>query len=262
VAAIKKKAEAGDAQAQRSLADCLAGNFRCADALQWYRKAANQGNIDAAYQVGNMLLFGRVGIPKDQCVEPEPPEGIRWTFRAATNRHADACWNMSKALQHGIGVGTNSVEAYAWLQVAADFSMVPIVQRGQLNNMALIMDSRSIDQAQALAQRFKAGAWRCPAVAAISGIEPRQKLNGGKNADGNRERSLISEVEPHLKLNGITLSGKSSLCIINGKNLSEGESSKIPLGPRSPMIRCLKIEKDSVLISIEGEDAPKSLHLK
>src|SRR5207244_2950524 len=121
--------------------------------------------------------------------------------------------NMSKALQRGIGVGTNSVEAYAWLQVAADFSTVPIVQRGQLNNMALIMDSRSIDQAQALAQRFKAGAWRCPAVGAISGIEPRQKLNGGKNADGNRERSLISEVEPHLKLNGITLSGKSSLCI-------------------------------------------------
>jgi hypothetical protein len=238
VAAIRKKAEGGDAQAQVSLAGSLASNLRCADALQWYRRAASQGSIDAVYHVGNMFLFGRVGIPKDQCVEPDPPEGIRWTFRAATNRHADACWNMSKALQRGIGVTTNLVEAYAWLQVAADLSMAPIVQRVQLNNMALIMDSRSIEQAQALAQRFKAGGWRCPAV------------------------RTVSEFDPRLKLNGVTVGGKSSFCIINGKTLSEGESAKIPLKPRSLLIRCIKIEKESVLISIEGEDGTRSLRLK
>lgn len=143
VAATKKKAEAGDAQAQRSLADSLASNFRGADALQWYQKSANQGNVEAAYHLGNMLLFGGAGIPKEQRVEPNPPEGIRWTFRAATNRHADACWNISKDLQRGIGVTTNSIEAYAWLQVAADLSPAPIVQRVHLNNMALTMDSRS-----------------------------------------------------------------------------------------------------------------------
>ncbi len=44
------KAEAGDAQAQVSLAGSLASNFRCADALQWYRNAANLGNADAAYR--------------------------------------------------------------------------------------------------------------------------------------------------------------------------------------------------------------------
>jgi len=50
--------------------------------------------------------------------------------------------------------------------------------------------------------------------------------------------------------------------IINGKSLSEGESARIPFGPRTVLIRCLKIEKDSVRVIIEGEDVTRSLHLK
>jgi hypothetical protein len=45
VAATKKKAEAGDAQSQRSLGDRLASNLRSADALQWYQRSANQSNV-------------------------------------------------------------------------------------------------------------------------------------------------------------------------------------------------------------------------
>jgi len=68
----------------------------------------------------------------------------------------------------------------------------------------------------------------------------------------------VSEFDPRLKLNGITVGGKSSFCVINGKTLSEGESAKIPLKPRSLVIRCIKIQKDSVLVIIEGEDLPRS----
>lgn len=38
VAAIKQRAEAGDAKAQISLGDVLNSRFHAAEALQWYRK--------------------------------------------------------------------------------------------------------------------------------------------------------------------------------------------------------------------------------
>jgi hypothetical protein len=59
-----------------------------------------------------------------------------------------------------------------------DPSTASVVQRVQLNELALTMDYRSIDQAQSLANRFKAGGWRCPAVATISEGDKRLKLSG------------------------------------------------------------------------------------
>jgi hypothetical protein len=55
--------------------------------------------------------------------------------------------------------------------------------------------------------------------------------------------------------------GRFSLCMINGKTLNEGESAKVPIDRKSVLVHCLKIQKDSVLILIEGEDAPRSLGL-
>src|ERR1051325_7282990 len=119
---------------------------------------------------------------------------------------------MSKAFQRGIGVSTNLIEPYAWLQLAAEFATVPILQRGQLNQMALIMDSGSLQQAQALAEQFKAGALRCP------------------------ELRIVPESDSRLKLTGISFGAKSSLASINRHTLSEGESAKIKVGQRPLLI--------------------------
>jgi TPR repeat protein len=83
VSAIKQQAEAGDAKAQVALADALSSSFRMAESLQWYGKAATQGNLEAVYQVGRLLLFGAAGIPKDQTVPASPTDGIRWTYMAS-----------------------------------------------------------------------------------------------------------------------------------------------------------------------------------
>ena len=72
----------------------------------------------------------------------------------------------------------------------------------------------------------------------------------------------VSDGDHRLKLSGITIGDKFSLCIINGKTLNEGESAKIPIARKLFVVQCPKIQKDSVLIVIEGEDAPRSLHLK
>jgi len=57
--------------------------------------------------------------------------------------------------------------------------------------------------------------------------------------------------------------GKTSLAIISGKTLAEGESGNVIIkGQGSVAIKCLKIEKDSVTISVEGESAPRKIAVK
>ena len=236
VATTKQKAEAGDPQAQLSLADTLAFNFKSADALKWYRKAVDQGSVEAKSRIGEMLLFGHVGIPSNQSVPQNPTEGIRWTFDAATNRDAKACLNMSKALENGIGTSTNLVEAYAWLRLYSDSDA--IMGRVLLNQMAIKLDSQSLQEAQAQAAEFKSGHW--PA------ISPRK----------------IPDGDPRLKLEGIMFGGKVALATVNGKTLAEGESADILLKKDALKIKCVQIKQDSVLVLIDGEDQPRWLHLK
>jgi len=238
IAAIKQKAEAGDAAAQVALADSLASQFHATEALEWYRKAATQGNVQGEYLVGQMLLFGAPGIPSNLAVQPNQTEGIRWTFMAATNLHAYACWNMAKALRRGLGTSTNLVEAYAWLKLFSETSAGSIVGRVEMNELALKLNTSALHQAQNLAAQLKAGNWQPPVTRAIP------------------------EGDSRLKLNGITFGSKIPLAVINGKTLSEGESTKIPVKPGTLNIKCLKIEKDSVLIAIEGENTPRLLPLK
>jgi hypothetical protein len=238
VAALKRKAEAGDAAAQVALGDAFVSSFRASEALDWYRKAAAQGNVEGEYHIGNMLLFGGLGSPQSFAVRPNHAEGIRWTFMAATNLYPQACRNMATTLREGYGIRTNLVEAYAWLKLYSDTISGSIVGRVELNQLALKMDTDALRRAEALAVEFKAGKWHLPVPLAIP------------------------EGDPRLKLGGITFGGKRSLALINGKTLAEGESASVSIKPGTLTIKCLKIEKESVLISVEGEDSPRLLHLR
>jgi hypothetical protein len=50
--------------------------------------------------------------------------------------------------------------------------------------------------------------------------------------------------------------------IINGKAVHLGETAKIQSDSGVLAIKCLRIEKDFVTISVEGEETPRNLHLK
>jgi hypothetical protein len=237
VAQIKQRAQAGDA-AQVALGDCLASSFHASEALRWYKKAAAQGNLEGEFHLGQMLLFGAPGIPANLSVQPDPTEGIRWTFVAATNYHPYACWNMGKALSQGLGVSTNLIAAYAWLRLFSETTPGSIVGRVQMNELALKLDVSSLQEAQKLAGEFKAGRWQAPIIRSIP------------------------EGDPRLKLNGITFGGKIPLAVINGKTLSEGETAKIAIKPATMNIKCLKIDKDAVTIAVEGEDIPRRIQFQ
>ena len=235
VAATKQKAEAGNPQAQLSLADTLSYNFKKAEALEWYRKAAQQGLTEAKSHLGEMLLFGDNGILPSENVKAHPSEGIRWTFEAATNRNAKAMFNMSKALQNGIGVSTNLIEAYAWLQLYSEAGAT--LGQHWLNQLALKLDVKSLQEAKGLAAQFKVGKW--------PSLSPRK----------------LAEGDARLKFSGATI-GKTPLAVINGKTFAEGESATILLKEGSLKVKCVQIKQDAVLISIEGESDARWLTLK
>lgn len=234
VGKIKVQAEQGDVNAQIKLADAYLTHFKSADALRWYKAAAKQKSVEGEYQVGNLLLFGRFGIPQEQRVAAEPTDGFRWTYLAATTGHREARRNMAKALQSGLGCSTNLIEAYAWLALLADAG--DIVGRVEMNNLALKLDVSQIQEAQELVQQFKNGQW------------PKRSIQKASKPDLG------------LKLNGLTPRGQKPLAIINGKTLAEGETVNVKLKNGTVNIKCLKINEDSVLITVEGEDEPRLLN--
>jgi len=233
---IKKKAEAGNAEAQVTLGNVLAAHFRRSEALGWYRKAAAQGNIDAEYYIGEMLLFGGYG-DSTNAVQPNPVEGLRWTFMAATNLNPAAYYNMSRALRQGLGTSADPVAAYAWLILLSETPTRAHLARLEINEMALRISTADIERAKNLAAQFKAGYWQRPVA------------------------RVIPEGDSHLKLTGVAFGMKTPQAVINGKTMSEGESATIALKAGTLRLKCLKIQKDSVMISIDGEDQPRVLRL-
>lgn len=231
VAEIRKKAEAGDATAEAAFGDTLSFKMRCADALRWYRQAALQGNVKAQAHVAGMLLWGCAGNPSDQTVHPDRAEGIRWAFMAATNHDRGACGDMSAAFARGWSVEVDLVAAYAWLEYGSPLN------HWELNDLALKMSTADVERAKKLAAEFNAGNWQYPALAAIA--DPRRRI----------------------KLMGITAGQQSSLAIINGQTLSEGQVVTLDMKPGTITLKCLKIEKVWVLVSIDGEVKPTRLEL-
>jgi hypothetical protein len=236
LAITKERAERGEVQSQVELADNLAANQLVAQAVEWYRKAAEHGNVEAKFRLGEILITG-ASTPSDldQRVAPNPAEGVRWTYEAATNFHAGACHNMSYVRENGVGLGTNLVEAYAWLELFARSNSASA--RGDMDRLALRMDLQDIRESHALAERFLKRQW------------PRLVIR------------KFAEADLTLKLNGITV-GPVSLAIINGQTLEEGDSFVLPVKDGTARITCVKITPDSVQLAVTGEEEPRVLRLK
>ncbi len=233
---IKIKAEQGDTVAQVKLADAYLSKNQSVNALGWYEAAAKQNSIEGEYQLGNLLLFGRFGIPKDQSVIAKPTEGLKWNYLAATNGHHGAWRNMAKALQSGIGCSTNLVEAYSWLALLADKG--DITGRVEMNNLALKLSTEEITHGKLLADEMKAGNWPQLAIAKPTTHPVQLVLRSVSGPQSNR------------------------LAIINKSILAENDTTAFKINGQIVKITCLKISDDGVLIKVEGEDEPRWLHLK
>ena len=79
-----------------------------AAAVAWYRRAAEQGDARAQYNLGGMYREGR-GVP------PDAAGAVAWYRRAAEQGHVRAQYNLGGMYAEGLGVPPDAVEAFMWL---------------------------------------------------------------------------------------------------------------------------------------------------
>ena len=84
-----------------------------AEAVRWYRLAAEQGFAAAQYNLGWVYANGD-GVPEDDA------EAVRWYRLAAEQGLAEAQYNLGLMYSNGEGVREDDAEAVRWLRLAAE----------------------------------------------------------------------------------------------------------------------------------------------
>ena len=127
-----------------------------AQAADWYRKAATQGDLFA--ETGLALLYAKGdGVKRDYA------EAAKWYAKAAARGDAFAQSNLGFLYANGQGVKQDYVQAYKWFDLAASHG--PADNRATaVSNRDIMADKLSatqIKQAQALSAGWEAVALIC-----------------------------------------------------------------------------------------------------
>jgi hypothetical protein len=107
------KANGGDAAAQVQVGESYAAERDLVQAAEWYRKAAEQGNLAAELHLAVLYRDGGKGFPRD------PVQAAAWYRKAAARGDAGAQGTLGMLSAVGQGVPRSDVEAYFWLDLAA-----------------------------------------------------------------------------------------------------------------------------------------------
>ena len=114
---IEGMAEAGDQYAQAHLGLMYQYGYgvdkNYSTAVEWYRKAAEQGHAGAQYYLGNMYCFG-------QGVDYNRSTAVVWYRKAAKQGHAFAQYNLGEMYQYGLSVNKNHSTAVEWYRKASE----------------------------------------------------------------------------------------------------------------------------------------------
>ena len=113
------------------------------EAVNWYRKAAVQGDADAQYNLGVMYDTGE-GVPENDV------EAVNWYRKAAEQGHASAQFNLGVMYANGAGVPENNIYAYVWFSISA--AQGNETAKTNKNILAGRMTREQIGEAQSLAQ--------------------------------------------------------------------------------------------------------------
>ncbi len=116
VAALKAKAERGDANAQCSLGAIYEAGAGVpkdyAQAATWFRKCADQGSGVAQAVLGYLYEKG-LGVTQNDS------QAMQWYRKAAEQGDAPAQLNLGALYARGTGLPQDYAEAYFWLDLAA-----------------------------------------------------------------------------------------------------------------------------------------------
>ncbi len=112
-------AEQGDAQNQYLVAQFYEKgqgiNHNYQQAINWYKKAAQQNNVEAQYALGNLYKTGR-----EKVILADAARAAFWFQRAATQQHVLAQYELARLYHYGApGFEKNGKKASIWYEMAA-----------------------------------------------------------------------------------------------------------------------------------------------
>ena len=121
-----------------------------AKAVKWYRRAAEQEFAGAQNDLGFMHEQG-LGVPQDYA------KAVEWYRRAADQGDGFAQLNLGFIYDKGLGVRRNKVLAHMWLNLAASSRHATPEQRDaarKSRHNLILMSSREIAEAQRMARQW------------------------------------------------------------------------------------------------------------
>jgi len=107
-----RAAEAGCARAQYEFGSWCAEHKSKQEALEWYRKSAEQGEMSAVYSIGYAYERG-LGVERDA------REAVKWFRKAANMEYLRAQSALGGCYYRGDGIERNFEEAVKWYRAAA-----------------------------------------------------------------------------------------------------------------------------------------------
>ncbi len=118
-----------------------------AEAVKWFRRAAEQGNVFAQSHFGWIYAEGE-GVTQDYA------EAVKWFRLAAEQGHAPAQYSLGLRYAKGQGVAQDHVLAHMWFNLASVKGEADAVHNRDF--VASNMTSQQIGQAQKLARDCQA----------------------------------------------------------------------------------------------------------
>lgn len=148
---FRKAAEQGDINAQVSLGQMYlvgrGGPRNDVKAAHWYGKAAEQGHAEAQVIIGLLYEEGQ-GVPQDYL------EAARWYQKASEQKHARALRQLGQMYKHGRGVSQDEILAHVYFNLSGSFG--DNVARTSRETIAARMTRDQIAEAQRLAREWLA----------------------------------------------------------------------------------------------------------
>ncbi len=122
--------QGGDVKSERRLIDLAAQDLPVAqrelgllfeqrpkqrdEAMQLFERAARAGDAEAAFELGEMLRIGVIGVA------PAPDRAWPWYKMAAQQKHAKAALMLGMLFKNGEGMPRDEVEGAKWLTLSSD----------------------------------------------------------------------------------------------------------------------------------------------
>lgn len=123
------------------------------EAVEWYRKAAEQGYSIAQHNMGTAYLEG-VGVSKDYI------QAAEWYRKAADGGHYKAQNRLGVMYEYGVGVSQDYVQAHMWYKLALaggvsikDESLIKLAKKN-LHDISRKMTPEQIDKADKLGSEW------------------------------------------------------------------------------------------------------------